>query len=170
MEEKPMKTKTVIVLLFITLLFVSGCSNKKDDHPMELRGEYKYGECVYLTVLSSSTCGLFELENGKYFDFSETTLKEYNTLGELEHDYQNITYSLVPVDLNLDVNNDPLDLFIPKEFLENAKYRFDIYNNDNSIQYSIFESENKFYIAETRMLNSSIDNFTIWSIYELIVK
>jgi hypothetical protein len=159
----------IVVFLFVVLFFVSGCSKKSEEAVMDLRGEYLIGDCVYLSVASSSTCGI-QVDDVVDFDFGETTMKQYDAEGILQHDYQNISYVLVPTNQYLEDLNDPFILFFPKEFLENATARFDIFNNSNSIEYSIFVSGDHYYIAETRMLTSSIDNFMIWSIYELVKK
>lgn len=171
-----MKNKLLTILLFLLLLFMTSCSTQEEEqvadlydenHPFELMGEYAYGvcDCVYLTPLSShmqyGSC--LETEDTFYFDISDKIFIHYSVEEGLIRTYLDVTYVLVPIKEDLD------DLFsyYDSDFLDTVTYRFDIYKNQNRTDFSIFENEDHFYIANTRMLGGSKDLFSIWSIYEL---
>ncbi len=164
--EEIMGKKMVIVFALFMLIFITGCNNEHEEHDFDLSGEYIYGDCVYIYMLSSSTKE-YETELYKdlyYFDFSNDTLLYYSDEDELIDTYEEVDYRSVDKDLYVD---DVFNFGI-NEFLDLVEYRFDIYRNDQIIGFTIFQSDTQTYIADTRMLGGSGDIFTIWSIFELI--
>lgn len=159
-----MKTKIYIVLTLVMLIFITGCT-KEEENTFNFEGDYSIGELVYNSAFSSYW-GKYPMNHNDYYVFSEDTLLYYSLEGELLKTYNDIEYRSVEKDLDID---EMFSLF-SDDFLDSVEYRFDIYSNDKEIGLSVFQSDTKNYIADTRYLGGSKDIFTIWSICELIEK
>ena len=161
-----MKTNMYIIFMIVILLSLVSCSNQKEDSGFDIFGEYTYGDCVYLNPLSSSTLDYqTELYHDiYYYDISEKKLLFYSNADGLLKTYENVEYRKVDIDLDLE---DIFSLF-SDDFLDYVDYRFDLYINNERIGLTIFQSNLKIYIAETRMLGGGNTIFSIWIISELI--
>ena len=166
-----MKSKLIIIIMLFVLVTLTGCTNTTTQHSFDLSGEYIYEDCVYLASLSSSTIDYqTQLHKNMYFiDFRDTSLLYYSGENELEATYENINYVSVEKDLNitdiLGLNVNGLDF---NDFLDSTEYRYDIYQNNLMIGFTVFQSESHIYIANTGMSGSNNDIFTIWSIFEIV--
>ena len=166
-----MKIKLIIGIILLMLATLTGCTNTNTKHDFDLSGEYVYGDCIYLGLFSSSTID-YQTELRKniyYLNFSDDTMLYYSGEDELEATYENISYVSVKKDLNITdnitLNFNGLDF---NEFLDTIEYRYDIYQNNLMIGFTIFQSNSQTYIADTKMIGSNKDIFFIWSIFEII--
>jgi hypothetical protein len=166
-----MKSKLIIGIMLLMLVTLTGCTNISAQKGTDLSGEYIYGDCVYLSAFFSTTIDIQTQlhKNIYYLNFSDDTMLYYSGEDELEASYENINYVSVEKDLNIsDILYINLYGFSFDEFLDTIEYRYDIYRNNLTIGFTIFQSNSQTYIADTSMIGSSKDIFFIWSIFEIV--
>jgi len=156
--------KFLLSFLLVFMIFLSGCDNNDKTIVSELKGEYYFVECIYLSPFSSSTLDFYPSLDGSliYIEFFDDQIIYH------ENDDETTTYNQIEF-REEDVYKD-LDDLITLDFdgvFELFDYRYDIYSEDVSAGLTIFISEETIYLAQTRMIGGSHDIFTVWSIVEI---
>jgi hypothetical protein len=161
-----MKDKSILVLVFITIIILlAGCS-KNGDLPENIIGTYTYSECVYLNPLSSSTMEGYtgsENKNMIIYQLEENRFLIFDANNEVIEEFSNVEY--INVDVYLD-NEDIFNLFA-SDFLDNVDSRYDIYSDGKRIDYLIYSKDEEIFIAELKDLKGNTAGFSIWAIFNI---
>jgi len=153
------------VFLLLTAIFPLLSCTGSDDDELNLDGEYTYGECVYLSYLSSSTIE-YKTETNEglvYLDFQEELLTIY-TLDAVIFEGGNPSYKKEDPSKNID---DTVNLEIG-QFLGSISNRYDIYSDEEYSGYTIFTSDSNLYLAKIQVLTEN-SHCIVWEIFEILI-
>ncbi len=160
--------KIYIVILFLVMFIITGCSNGTEVENDDIFGSYAYYECIYLANWSSSTIdNQTGLHKNKYFyEITSDKLSIHDEENNLIESFENIEYISVEIDKDLD----GVFSFGLEDIFDSMLKRYDIYVGDNRIGYSIFIENDKIYLADTTYTGPGRNIFAIWSLFELKIQ
>ncbi len=160
-----MNTKNIYLIMIIALIMIASSIlflRKDDEVIYEYFGEYKFKECSYLSVLSSSTMDYKTMINTKnsYLLISKDEVR-FKKDG-MSYQFDEVQYINVDVSWRLDESIKEFS----KGFVDKISLRFDIYTQNGFSLYSVLVGDKgKIYFAEFK--ESKDEKIYLSDAYEL---